>query len=279
MTGSSGSRHNRFVKLGPAWISAVAALITALAALGFFASKGAPAAGAPVTTSTSAAAPTARSAIQLAQPSSAAPQALRGKTLAHYTVDVPDGYGMVLADHPSRPDQSNDDDFSILNGQVNGYTVQLALLNPGTDVSYAACTADTRYTSFLSPDRGEAFCMTGNQYIAGVTVLEVELMNPAYMRPGHNCLARLTATRKAAGCLPPNLGIPHGPGVSVGFVPVSTCAGTSDHGAVLGHRERVAPPADTAAPNTGHRDPAVCAQVITNDVRRVRTCAERTVPP
>jgi hypothetical protein len=58
----------------------------------------------------------------------------------------------------------------------------LALLDQGTGVSYAACTADTRYASFLSPQRGESFCMTGNQYIAGVTVLQVELMIPGYIR-------------------------------------------------------------------------------------------------
>jgi hypothetical protein len=157
-------------------------VITALAALGFFASKGASSAEAPATTRTSAAAPAAGAAAQVAQPPSAAPQARAGQLLAHYTIDVADGYGLVLAGHPSRPSQGNDNDFSVSGGQVNGYTVQLALLDQGTGVSYAACTADTRYASFLSPQRGESFCMTGNQYIAGITVLQVELLTPGYMR-------------------------------------------------------------------------------------------------
>lgn len=191
MTHSSGDGdhgHHKFLKLGPLWISAVAALITALAAVGFFAGKGTPSLAVP---STSGAAPTAGTSAQHAQlsdatpqapPSSAAAPAQSGKMVAHYTVDVAVLYGVVLAGRPSRPQPDSDSDFYYTTGQINANGVQLAPLDPSSAVSYAACVADTQYTSFLYTNRGDAFCVTGREYIAGVRVVDQELMNPEYIR-------------------------------------------------------------------------------------------------
>src|SRR5579872_1702474 len=197
MTHSSGDGdhgHHKFLKLGPLWISAVAALITALAAVGFFAGKSSPSQAVTSTstsTNTSGAAPTAGTGTQHAQLSNATPQAPQssvtvqaqpGKMLAHYTVDVAVLYGLVLADRPSRPQPDTDSDFYYTTGQVNTNGVQLAPLDPSSPVSYAACMADTQYTSFLYSNRGDAFCVTGREYIAGVRVIDEELMNPEYIR-------------------------------------------------------------------------------------------------
>lgn len=59
-----GSRRHRIIELGPAWISAFAAVITALAAVGFFAGRatapsGNPPAAAPTVTSSARPTPTA----------------------------------------------------------------------------------------------------------------------------------------------------------------------------------------------------------------------------
>ncbi len=176
--------RSSLAKAGPAWISAVAALITALAAVGFFTTKGTPSAGSPGSTGVSATAtPSAHgtSASPAHVPTSAA-RVASGKRLTRYTVDVADGYGFILSDRPGRPDRDNDNDFLVLNGQVNAQSVQLAMLDPGTDVSYPACMADTRYASFLPVNHGDAFCMTGKDYVAGVKVLKVELSIPGYIR-------------------------------------------------------------------------------------------------
>jgi len=148
------NRRPRLLQLGPAWITAIAGLITALTAAGFFAGRATAPAGPPPTTT------------------SAAPLVPPGTALTHYTVDLSDTYGTNFTDKPARPQRSNGSDLDLFYhlGQFNlGGHVQGASLDRAPP-TYDACVADTRYAALLSVDKGSTFCITVGGLLAGITV-------------------------------------------------------------------------------------------------------------
>jgi hypothetical protein len=170
-----------FAHLGPAWLSAIAALISALAAVGFFAGR----ATAPESGSASGAAtsPTQTTASTASTPSTAstastdapAVEPTPGQRLTHYTVDLPPDYGMDISDHRATPVSIGIGcpDITVATmGRIDfcESSVRAARLNASAP-TYQGCLADTRFSDIIwEPNRGDIFCVTGHGYIAGVKV-------------------------------------------------------------------------------------------------------------
>jgi hypothetical protein len=170
-----GGQRPGFWQLGPLWISALAAAVTALAGVGFFAGR----ATAPSGTAAGPA-PTTHTATSASSPP-AAPTAIAaaaGKLLTHYSVDISDTYYLDLTDKPARPqkDDGSDPDLYFVTGEIiSGNRIQMASLD-GAAPTYAACMADTRFVSLLlSVEQGDTFCLVGHGLVAGVTAKKVDV--------------------------------------------------------------------------------------------------------
>jgi hypothetical protein len=178
----SGGR-SRWADLGPAWISAIAALVAALvAAASFFAGRAtAPASDGqrPRTTQTTA------STAPESTVDSDGPAA--GTVLARYTVDVAEGYGIDVADQPQRPRAGIPGDASLtvpttfLIGSGDGG--KLAQLGDAEEPTFQRCVANTRFTGTLNYlGRGDSFCYSGRGFIAGVKIKDkVSSVNSNYL--------------------------------------------------------------------------------------------------
>jgi hypothetical protein len=164
---------------GPAWIGAIAALITALTAAGFFAGRATAPGGATIDT-----APSVNNTLSTAQAPSN-PQIPQGKTqipqgttLTHYIVDVSVDHGLSFGSEPARPTFSTvgpyDADLVVWVETKNlttgkGQLVPLDTTEPG----YQSCANDTRFVTDLTAGEGTAFCFVGHGIIAGVKLMNL----------------------------------------------------------------------------------------------------------
>jgi hypothetical protein len=155
--------------LGPAWISAIAAVISALAAAGFFAGRvtaheANPGSVASSSTPTTGG-PTRAPAVHGPTP---------GQRLIHYTIDVAKDYGIDISNHRPQPTSTDDHDLYVLYiGAIQPGNAQLAMLDSSAP-SYQACLADTRFADFIEPARRDVFCVRSHGYIAGIRVTAVD---------------------------------------------------------------------------------------------------------
>lgn len=163
----------RLGELGPAWISALAALIVALTGAGFFAGRatGQPRPS-PTVTVTVPASPTTSTG------SSSPPASAVGKDLDSYTVDLAGNYGVPLG--PAKPTQSQysadgTGDLVKTYSRIGaGGNDQMVLLPDGTTPTYRQCKSTTNFSGQIVPTTGSAFCIietTG--YIVGAIVTAV----------------------------------------------------------------------------------------------------------
>lgn len=168
MTGKSDGSGNR--GLGPAWLSAIAALISAIVGLvAFLATRANPGeSSAPSATTSQAVAP--------ASPVHSGPATTQaaGRLLTHYRIDISSGYGINFGSSPPQPvpigqlpDLEYDADlifYSLGDGRMAALS--------STSASFADCKNDTRYTDHLTLDpTGEIVCFTGHGVIAAATLL------------------------------------------------------------------------------------------------------------
>jgi len=173
MTGSGPQdKKHSFADLGPAWISAIAALVAALVAVaGFF--TGRVTASAPDSAQGGTAAsgtpsmPARTPAISGASP---------GTLLTRYSVDVAAGYGIDIAGQPQRPREGIPGNASMVVPVVNKISSKdggkLAQLDNVTDPTFDTCFTNTRFTSTAYVDRGDALCYTGRGYVAAVKITD-----------------------------------------------------------------------------------------------------------
>lgn len=186
--GNPDSKGWRIGERGPVWITAIATLITALAAAGFFAGRAtAPGTGSntPVSASSPTDAPAAGASTGPISTSAAAPSTgsspgkpVNGTQLASYSVDLSAGYAVDLGATP--PTQTN---FYSTYGQGDirypSYSNRLELMDSSDRIvslpqaatpTYAACKASTVFVSTVSIDRGTAFCIIEPRQVVGVIV-------------------------------------------------------------------------------------------------------------
>ncbi|HKN97759.1 MAG TPA: hypothetical protein VJX10_11620 [Pseudonocardiaceae bacterium] len=154
--------------LGPAWLSAIAALITAIVSLvAFLASRSTPDAGSAATSPSASAATSTTTSRAVVPPR---PSRTGGRLLTHYRVDVSSGYGINFGSSPARPvpqsqpsDLNYDADLAFFSLHGDG---QIAVLSADS-ASFSDCKDDTRYTDQLTLDPvGEIICFTGHGVVA-----------------------------------------------------------------------------------------------------------------
>ena len=177
-SGGNGRRRGRIGELGPAWISAIAAVIVALTGAGFFAGRvSAPASSANQPNKISATTvPTAApvSAGATASPSGAAATAGNGTLLGSYGFQLTNGYNAPLG--PTAPTQSQiaaGGAYDVgYNGDLYaGSNEKMISLPAGTTPTYSACTTGTVFEDNASPAQGTSFCIIETSgRVAGVTV-------------------------------------------------------------------------------------------------------------
>jgi hypothetical protein len=189
---SQNKAPSKIWELGPAWLTAIAALITALGAAGFFVGRAsapnsvgsapttAPppgAAGNPVAASASS----PRSSQPASSPSTAAvPASGPGSLIEHYGIDVSEEYGINLKAQPPPPKPGSvlygsfdlellyTDTTSVSTGDSSAYFTVLA---NQTSATFAACSSDTQYINYgITVSQGDVFCYYGHDFIAGVVV-------------------------------------------------------------------------------------------------------------
>jgi hypothetical protein len=174
----------RVSELGPAWITAIAALFAVFLGGGYAAGQ-ASGSGAPdpmpqptvtvtVTSTATVTAPVTSSPHSPHPPQTATSN---GSALGSYTVDLPSGYSIPLG--ASKPTQQQFDS-SALNGDLSDVSDiyqdlssdKMVQLQDGTTPTYQACTSSTAFTDSISGGRiGVAFCILENGKIAGVEVV------------------------------------------------------------------------------------------------------------
>jgi hypothetical protein len=162
----------RLGELGPAWISALAALIVALTGAGFFAGR---VTGQPGPRPTVTVTAPANAAAGSASPPGLA---VAGTQLGSYPIDLTGDYGVPLG--PAQPAQSEYSadgigDLVKTNSRIGpGGDDQMALLPDGTTPTYQQCKSSTNFSGQIVPAAGSAFCLietTG--YIVGAEVTAV----------------------------------------------------------------------------------------------------------
>jgi hypothetical protein len=162
----------RFAELGPAWISALTAVLVALTSAGFFAGR---AAGQPRPSPTVTV--TAPARIGGGQ-GSASPPAAAGTQVGSYPVDLTGSYGVPLG--PAQPAQSQYSadgigDLVKIDSRIGpGGADQMVLLPDGTTPTYQQCASATNFSGQIVPVTGSSLCIietTG--YIAGAEVTAV----------------------------------------------------------------------------------------------------------
>lgn len=165
---------SRLGELGPAWITALAALLVALTSAGFFAGR---AAGQPRPSPTVTV--TAPARIGQGEGSSSPPAAATaGTQLGSYPVDLTGSYGVPLGPARPAPSQYSADgigDLVKIDSRIGpGGADQMVLLPDGTDPTYQQCKSATNFSGQIVPVTGSSFCIietTG--YIAGAEVTAV----------------------------------------------------------------------------------------------------------
>jgi hypothetical protein len=178
--------------LGPVWITAIAALITALGTVGFF--TGRATATPPVRTVTvtvtatpRASSPAANSqTTPAASPGSPASNPPSGQLLASYTFKLPAGYGVPLSTTAPTPSQFEEggsgdvfENFGTLITR-NGND-QMVSLPAGTTPTYQACAADTLFVQSVPATTASTFCIVETGRMIGGTVTAVSAnTNPIY---------------------------------------------------------------------------------------------------
>src|ERR1700730_18187470 len=177
----------RIGELGPAWITAIAALCGLFVGGGYVAGHASgpgardPAPDPTVTVTVTATATVTSPVAPSPQSSHASQMATsNGSTLGSYTVDLPSGYSIPLGG--SKPTQSQFDS-SGQNGDLSDVNYsgtdtyqelgsdRMVQLQDGTTPTYQACTSSTAFTNGISGDSLRvAFCILENGKIAGVEV-------------------------------------------------------------------------------------------------------------
>ena len=180
--GRTTTRLGRIGELGPAWLSALAAVVVALTSAGFFA-------GRVSATSSHATQPpkitkTAPTAPPVSPGGSASPAALsgagtagNGTQLGSYSFQLTETYSAPLG--PTAPTQSQIAaggayDISY-NGSVNsGTNEKMVSLPNGSTPTYSACTTGTLFEESAPTAPGTAFCIIETSgRMAGVTITSV----------------------------------------------------------------------------------------------------------
>jgi hypothetical protein len=173
----------RLAELGPAWITALAALIVALTGAGFFAGR-VSAPSSPAVKSTNATTPTsaAVSPISSVAPTTSGGSVDTGEKLADYSFVLPNGYSAPLG--TSTPTQSQ-----IVQGSVGTFDVfenadmvstesgggeKLVTLPVNSTPTYSSCASNTDFVSSFNPIQGDAFCVIEPAgRIAGIAISSV----------------------------------------------------------------------------------------------------------
>jgi hypothetical protein len=110
-----------------------------------------------------------------------------GVVLAHYKVDVAEGYGVDVAAEAQRPRQGIPGDASIVVPDVAAQISssdggQLAQIDASVTPTFGVCAANTRFTDALYVSRGDSFCYAGRGLLAGITVKnKVIAVNGSYL--------------------------------------------------------------------------------------------------
>lgn len=179
-SGGNGRRRGRIGELGPAWISAIAAVIVALTGAGFFAGRvSAPASLANQPTKISAttvptAAPVSAGTSASASPSGVAATVGNGTLLGSYSFQLTNAYNAPLG--PTAPTQSQIAaggayDVGYSGDLSAGNNEKMISLPAGTTPTYSACTTGTVFEDSASPAQGTSFCIIETSgRVAGVTV-------------------------------------------------------------------------------------------------------------
>jgi hypothetical protein len=177
----------RIAELGPAWIGAIAALISALTTAGFFAGRvTAPAASGPPKPTITPTAPST-SVSTGSDSSGQGSTSPNGTQLGSYSIELPMDLGVLIG--PMKPTQSQFSKSGVGDIEQDYYDVsalngdKMLSLAGGTTPTYRMCTADTLYenqTSGITP--GTAFCLVETAgRMAGVTVSSVSSTQPFYI--------------------------------------------------------------------------------------------------
>jgi hypothetical protein len=177
----------RFREIGPAWITAIAALIAALAGAGFFA-------GRVTASNNSGSSPIPQSTSRLAGPiSSAAPaispspvisspetdQSSSGENalLDSYNVTIPANKGIKFGSTPGQPESCTPIDSTddlCYDGYEVGSDENVAVLD-AVSASYEGCETDTNYQIAVSSlTIGTILCFTGSSpsnLVASATIM------------------------------------------------------------------------------------------------------------
>lgn len=176
----------RLAELGPAWISALAALLAALAAAGFFAGRVSasptPTAQPTVFVTTTVTPSPASQADSTGGPSTSSPSvgntAGNGTELGAYTFRLTNGYAAPLgASAPTQAQitQSGTSYDVYFNGEITaGSNERIISLASGSTPTYSACTTGTVFEQSPPANQGTAFCIIETSgRVAGVTVASV----------------------------------------------------------------------------------------------------------
>jgi hypothetical protein len=190
------SASERFIELGPAWISAISGLLAVLFAAGFFVgrSNGPQAASSPtvrpVKTVYVTVTPTVLSSPDV--PSGTVPAAsastVGGTLLGKYTFRLPrDGSAPLAATAPTQAQIIAGGGDVVWQTELGGVPLnagsgdQIASLPNGTTPTYSACKADTLMTNSVSSNPGTSFCIIeGTGKMAGVYVQAMNLQQQPY---------------------------------------------------------------------------------------------------
>ena len=180
----SGGRLGRIGVLGPAWLSAIAAVIVALTGAGFFAGRvSAPASPAAqptkIITKTGPAAPpvSPEASAASASPSGAGSTAGNGTLLGSYSFQLTNSYSAPLG--PTAPTQSqivSGGTYDIsYNGDIYpGTNEKMVSLPNGSTPTYSACTTGTVFEDSAPLTQGTTLCIIETSgRVAGVTITSI----------------------------------------------------------------------------------------------------------
>jgi hypothetical protein len=193
----------RIGELGPAWITAIAALCAVFVGGGYAvghaqdseARASAPQPAVTVTVTAPAAATVRATTTTTTSPAASSPQSshashiatTNGSMLGTYDVDLPAGYSIPLG--ASKPTQAQFDS-SQQNGDLDDLAQsyeelgsdKMVQLPNGTTPTYQACTSSTAFTNFIiGGSLGVAFCILENGKIAGVEVVSQSSTSSDYI--------------------------------------------------------------------------------------------------
>ncbi|HSV66846.1 MAG TPA: hypothetical protein VLJ59_13170 [Mycobacteriales bacterium] len=177
-----GRGWHRLGELGPAWLSGIAAVVTALTSAGYVVGRAtAPPSATPVVSSapatTTPATPTAPSPTptDTSPPSGASPAPGNGTQLASYDVSLAAGYGFdTKLTKPGQADIVNHGGTDLYFSGFFYTKDRIVMLPTNTTPTYPACQANTIF-SYQTPTvvQGMTFCLVENGALAGVKVTDL----------------------------------------------------------------------------------------------------------